>query len=262
VVTATSLALAAPARAEDHAEPGPQLAIGLRMENGNHRSFRHEEATTGEVRTYDARVYGGLGVELAYEQPFAGTPFSLSLSADYFHSLLFTSGARRLERTVDTTAQRGDVVIGFSARPSATPDSTSIGLHAGLGAMGFDFAMPGPESEDDRTMQLATGNYTLARAGAGARIPVSAFAFALRGSYLMGLRTGEFGGRVPLEQPHGLDALAVVEYRLLDWLHLTLRGGLTLLWLRLAPLQARPDDDPAGVRDRYLSLGLGARARL
>ena len=93
------------------------------------------------------------------------------------------------------------------------------------------------------------------------RTPAS-FAFSVRASYLMGLRTGEFGGRVPLEQPHGLDALAVVEYRLLDWLDLNLRGGLTLLWLRLAPLAARPDDDPAGVRDRYLSLGLGARARL
>jgi hypothetical protein len=257
---ATSLALAAPVRADDLADS--QISIGLRLENGNHRSFRQEEPSTGEVRTYDARVYGGLGLELAYDQPFPETAFALSLSADYFRSLLFTSGARRLGKTVDTTAQRGEVVVGLNARPALTPNSTSIGLHAGVGAMGFDFGMPSPENDDDRTMQLASGNYTLMRAGAGARIPVAALALSLRGSYLLGLRTGEFGGRTPLEQPHGFDALAVVDYRLLDWLDITLRGGLTLLWLRLAPLAARPDDDPAGVRDRYLSLGLGARARL
>jgi hypothetical protein len=265
------LAAAAPLRADAlpdasavdaEAAEDSRFSIGVRVENGNHRSFRQVEPTTGEVRTYDARVYGGVGVELGYDQSFAEDRLSWSLHADYWRSLFFTSGARRLGRTVDTTAQRAGAVAGLSLHPRPTPDSASIGLLAGIFAMGFDFAMPRPQTSDDSEMQLATGNYTLVSAGVGARVPVSALAFSVRGSYLLGLDTGAFGGRKALTHPDGFDALALVEYRLLPWLDVTLRGGVTLLWLSLAPLAARPEDAPATIRDLYLALGLGVRARL
>lgn len=260
VSSATLSAVAAPVRADELSDA--RISIGVRVENANHRSFRQLEPTTGEVRTYDARVYGGVGVELGYDQSFAENRFSWSLGADYWRSLFFTSGARRLGRTVDTTAQRAAAVAGLSLHPVATPDSASVGVLAGIGAMGFDFAMPSPRSTDDRTMQLATGNYTLVSAGVGARVPLSPLVFSVRGSYLLGLHTGALGGRKALEQPDGFDVLAVVEYRLLSWLDITLRGGVTLLWLRLAPVAARPADAPARARDLYLALGLGAIAHL
>jgi len=53
-----------------------------------------------------------------------------------------------------------------------------------------------------------------------------------------------------------------VDYRLLGWLDVFARGGVTLLFLRLAPVAGRPTDAPADVRDLYFTLGIGARARL
>lgn len=238
------------------------LSIGVHVENGNHRSFWQLEPTTGEVRTYDARVYGGIGVSLGYERPLADHLLSWSLHATYWRSLLFTSGARRLGRTVDTTAQRMSGLAGLYLHPGANADSASIGLVAGIAGMAFDFAMPAPRSGDDETMQIASGNYAVWNTGIGARLPLSELALSIRGSHLLGLHTGAFGARAVQDQPYGFDALAVVEYRLVPWLDVSARGGVTLLRLSLAPLEARPTDAPASVRDLYLAFGLGATAHL
>jgi hypothetical protein len=259
-------ATATPLRADEPAPRGATAddlgaSIAVRVENGNHRSFRHEEPTTGELRTYQARVYGGIGIALGYERPIDDAQvWSSSLHVDYFRSLLFTSGARRLGETVDTTAQRGSLLAGFRWHPGGAA-APSIGAAAGFSAMDFEFDMPEADTDDDREMQLATGDYTLLQAGLAGHATVWRFGLALHGSYLHGLRAAWFGSREPGELPRGFDALATVHYRLLPWLDLLARANVTALWLRLAPLAARPGDEPARVRDLYLSFGVGGRAR-
>jgi hypothetical protein len=243
-------------------ENGLGLSIGVHVENGNHRMFRHFEPTTGEARRYDARVYGGIGVALGYDRPLAGHLLACSLRADYWRSLLLASAARRLGRSVDTTAQRIGGLAGLYLHPAATAGSASIGLVAGVAVMTFDFAMPPARDDADETMQLATGNYTLWSTGIGARLPLSELRLSIRGSHLLGLRTGAFGTREAQDRPHGVDGLAIVDYRLLPWLDVSARAGVTLLWLSLAPMEARPTDEPASVRDMYLAFGLGATAHL
>jgi len=265
-----SLASAARLRADDvagnaaHAEAESDLglSIGVRVENGNHRSFRHLEPSTGEVRRYDARVYGGIGVSLGYERPLADHLLSWSLRVDYWRSLLLSSAARRLDRAVDTTAQRMSGLAGLYLQPAATADSPAIGVVAGVAAMGFDFAMPPPRSDDDEAMQVATGNYAVLSTGVGARLPLAELALSIRGSHLLGFHTGAFGARDVQDQPYGFDGLAIVDYRILPWLDVSARAGVTLLWLSLTPLEARPTDEPASLRDMYLAFGLGATAHL
>jgi hypothetical protein len=241
-----------------------RFLLGVRAESGNHRSFRQREPTTGEVRTYNARVYGGVGVSVECERSLVGSPLSWGLSADYWHSLFFTSAARRLGTTVETTAQGMGAITSVSLHPVAEPDGSSLALLAGIGAMRFDFAMPPPRAgdEDDASRQLATSNYSYASAGIAGRLAFSPLAVSLRGSYLLVLDTGRFGSREARGQPHGADALAALEYRLLPWLDLSLQTGVKLFVLELAPLPARPGDAPAEVRDLYFVLGLAAKARL
>jgi hypothetical protein len=269
---ALALAAAAPLRAEDRVA-GPQstaakrdqglgLSLTLRAENGNHRSFHQLEPTTGEVRTYKARVYGGVGVTLGYERAFAPDSLSWSLSADYWRSLFFTSGARRLGKVVDTTAQRMSAVAGLSLHPADPQLGTYGWLLAGVGAMRFDMAMPSPRTADDEAMELATGDYSYASVGFAGRLPFGQLALSGRSSYLVGFHTGSFGTREVKQQPQGIDALVALDYRVLPWLDLSVQGGLTLFWLRLRPLAARKTDAPAQVRDLYLLLGLAAKAHL
>ncbi len=266
LVLASTASLRADDRAAGAAEPAASavedtgLWLSLRAESGNHRSFRQFEPTTGETRTYDARVYGGIGVALGYEHGFDASPLSVWLTADYFRSLAFTSGARRLGRTVETVAQRMNAAAGLSLYPWGA-DETAFDVLGGIGAMTFDFTMPAPDDEDDRSMQRATGNYTLLRTGVGARTPLSVLSLSIRGSYLAGVHTGKFGARSAADQPQGFEAAAAVEYRWLSWLEVGIFGGLTLLWLELAPLPARPTDAPASIRDRYLVFGIAAKAR-
>jgi hypothetical protein len=260
------LSAAAPLRAQDRpasaqtaaADANWGLSIALRVENGNQRSFRQLEPTTGETRTYRATVYGGVGVSVGYERSFGHDQLSWSLSADYWRSLFFTSGGRRLGKIVDTTAQRMSALAGLALHPADAQGGTYGWLLAGIGAMRFDFALP----NDDETMELATGDYTYASVGFAGRVPVSALTLALRSSYLMGFHTGAFGAREVKDQPQGVDALAALDYRVLPWLDLGVQGGLTVLWLRLDPLPVRRKDAPAEVRDLYVVLGLTAKAHL
>jgi len=254
--------LVAPNRSHVEAEDGLGLSLGVHVENGNHRMFRHFEPTTGEARRYDARVYGGIGVALGYERPLADHLLSCSLRAEYWRSLLLASAARRLGRSVDTTAQRMSGLASLYLHPAATADSASVGLIAGIAIMTFDFALPPARSDADETMQMATGNYTLWSTGIGVRLPLSELGLSVRASHLLGLRTGAFGTREVQDQPQGFEGLAIVDYHVLPWLDVSVRGGLTLLWLSLAPMEARPTDEPASVRDMYLAFGLGATAHL
>jgi len=243
-------------------EPGLGLAIALRVENGNQRSFRQLEPTTGETRTYKASVYGGVGVSVGYERSFGHDQLSWSLSADYWRSLFFTSGVRRLGKTVETTAQRMSAIAGLALHPADAQRGTYGWLLAGIGAMRFDFALPSPRSRDDETMELAAGDYSYASVGFAGRVPFAAFTLSLRSSYLIGFHTGAFGAREVKDQPQGVDALAALDYRLLPWLDIGVQGGLTLFWLRLDPLPARKKDAPAEIRDLYVVLGLAAKAHL
>jgi hypothetical protein len=252
------LIVAAPLHADDRSG----LSIGVRAESGNYRSFHQFEPTTGEVRTYRARVYGGIGLSLGYEQWFAQGWLSWSLCVDYWRSLFFTSGARRLSRTVETTAQRTSAIAALSLHEAAAPQGASVALLVGAGDMSFDYALPSPRTKDDAAMELATGDYTYATAGIGGRIPLAALTLFVRSSYVAALHTGSFGSRTAQNQPHGFDALATLDYRLLPWLELSLRAGYTLLVFRLAPLPARSTDAPARVQDEYLVFGLGAKAYL
>ena len=255
------LALASSARAQDRDQLG--LSAAVRVENANQRSFRHHEPTTGELRTYKARGYGGVGVSLAYERRFAAREVSWSLAADYWRSLFFTSAARRPHVIVETTAQRMSAVAGLSVHPEDAPEGTSAGVLAGVGALRFAFELPAPESRDDETMELANGDYNYVSVGIAGRLalPVLPLAFALRGSSLVGFDTGNFGARRVRGRPFGFDALAALEYRLLPWLELALQAEMTGFVLRLEPLAARPRDAPASVRDLYLSFGLAAKIR-
>ena len=268
VLSATWLIAPAELRADDSASAGSahgwEFSLALRAENGNHRSFRQLEPTTGEVRTYNARVYGGVGVSVGCEHAFTQSDLSWGLSADYWHTLFFTSAARRLGTPVDTTAQGMSATTSVSLHPFAGPDGASIGLLAGIGAMRFDFALPPPREgdADDASRELAEGDYRYLSAGLGGRLPFTPLALSLRGSYLLGLHAGRFGSRRARGQPNGLDALAALEYRVLPWLDLSLQAGVKLFLLELAPLPARPNDEPAEVRDLYFVLGLAAKAHL
>lgn len=255
------VALAQPLRAQQGDDLG--LSVAVRAENGNQRTFRHYEPTTGEVRTYKARFYGGVGVTLAYERRFAARELSWSLSADYWRSLFFTSAARRPHQVVDTTAQRVSAVTALSIHPAGEPEGTSASVLAGVGAMRFDFDLPAPQSRDDETMELANGDYNYASAGIAGRLALAnvPLALALRGSSLVGFDTGSFGARAVRGRPFGFDALAAIEYRMLPWLELALQAGMTGLVLQLEPLAERPEDATARVRDLYVSFGLAVKAR-
>jgi hypothetical protein len=269
VASSLLLFVPAPLRADEGARAATEdsayglgLSLGVRGENGNHRIFHQLEPTTGEVRTYKARVYGGVGVTVGYERSFGPGELAWSLSADYWRSLFFSSGARRLGEVVDTTAQRMSVVAGLSLHPADSSRRTYGWLLAGVGAMRFEFDLPSPDSADDEAIELATGDYDYASIGFAGRLPLSPLALSARGSYLVGFHTGQYGSRAIENQPHGFDALAALEYGVLPWLDLSLQGGVTMLWLRLKPLPARRTDAPAEVQDSYFVLGLAAKARL
>jgi hypothetical protein len=256
------LIAAAPVRAEpsQHADyDALGLTLGLRMEHGNLRSFRQHEPATGEVRRYDARVYGGVGVSLGFERSLVGE-LSWSVGADYWQSLIFTSGARRLGVPVDTTAQRFSALAALTLHPLNSSGATA-GVHAGIGVMRFGFELPEAKSRDDEEMELATGDYDYASAGVSGRIPLALLGLTLRGSYLLGFHTGDFGARAVDEQPHGFDGLAVLDFPVLPWLELSLRAGMTVLAFKLVPLTTREEAGSAAVRDRYFTFAVGARAR-
>jgi len=238
----------------------PELRVALLGEGGNHRLFRQFEPTTGEVRTYSARVYGGVRAAVGYQQPLV-QQLSLTVDADYFLSLAFTSGARRLGKPVGTTAQRMNAVVALSLRLLHSLQAPSLALRAGAGAMRFAFDMPSPQSADDKEAELVNGDYGFIRAGLGLGFPLGVLRFGVTGDYLHGFFAGDFGTREPAKSPTGFDAATSLDYHLLPWLDLALRGNLTLLLLRLAPLPQRPTDAQAEVRDLYLAFAAGACAR-
>ncbi|MDH5673884.1 MAG: hypothetical protein OEZ06_17130 [Myxococcales bacterium] len=236
------------------------LRLGLYTENGNHRWFRHYEPSTGEVRRYSARVYGGAGASLGYFGWLAQDRWSWWIGADYFRSLLFSSSARRIEQVVDTTAERIDVSTTLLWHPYGT--ALALGPISGVGALGFDFAMPEVEGIESQELELATGNYDYVRVGLSTHYRAAPFTLTVGGSHLRVVETGRFGNRQVDAQPLGGELNCLLGVDLASWLGLSLRSTGRLLLFELAPHPARPGEQPAAVRDAYLSFALGVEGRL
>ena len=239
---------------------GLGLWFAVHGEGGNLRFYRHFEPSTGEVRTYTARVYGGVGFALGYALDLSSA-VSVVAVADYARSLALSSGARRLGKVVETRAQRVNAALGLALRPSGE-QGLSLAPMVGVGAMGFDFSLPAPQSRDDATMHLATGNYTYLRLGLQAELPLSPARLCLGASYLPVFETGAFGSRRVAGSPQGMDGSLALYLRVLPWAELYLRAGASLLRFELSPAPERPRDATARARDLYLRFGLGAQVSL
>lgn len=226
-------------------------------EGGNLRYFRQFEPSTGELRTYRARVYGGLGIQVGYQVPLTIERLSIAAALNYFHSLGFTSAGRRLGRTVPTRAQRMGGRMALQLRVVESKDSVRLSAQLGLARMGFDFDMA-----EEADMQLATGNYSYLEPGLGVTVPVGAFTGSLRLSYLAALSTGDFGNRKALHQPHGVSGTLVMHFAVLPALDLMVRSRATIWRVRLAPLPDYGLHESAKVIDTYISFGLGLRMHL